>query len=139
MKIRHVWVSAAIWMATGASALCAADTILPPGVRAVWDIQKAYRETTATRERVCLNGLWRWQPAKQGAECAAGAGVGIFQGAGVLAGAGRLRKARIVRRFLAIRLGGKCRRRSWMRRGISGSLQFPPIGLRGGSRSTRSI
>ena len=24
---------------------------------------KAFREQTPTRERVCLNGLWRWQPA----------------------------------------------------------------------------
>jgi hypothetical protein len=37
---------------------------LPPGARAVWDISKAYRETTSTRERICLNGLWRWQPAR---------------------------------------------------------------------------
>jgi len=40
-----------------------ADAPLPPGVKAVWDVTKAYRETTPTRERVCLNGLWRWQPA----------------------------------------------------------------------------
>ncbi|MCX7887061.1 MAG: hypothetical protein N3B01_07400 [Verrucomicrobiae bacterium] len=32
--------------------------------KAVWDFEKAFRETTPTRERVCLNGLWRWQPAK---------------------------------------------------------------------------
>ena len=25
---------------------------------------QAYREKTPTRERVCLNGLWRWQPAE---------------------------------------------------------------------------
>ena len=37
---------------------------LPSGVRAVWDLDKAYRETTPTRERICINGLWRWQPAK---------------------------------------------------------------------------
>lgn len=36
---------------------------LPAGVEAVWDYQKAFRETTRTSERVCLNGLWRWQPA----------------------------------------------------------------------------
>src|SRR5580692_3221658 len=36
---------------------------LPDGVKAVWDLDKAFRETTPTRERVCLNGLWRWQPA----------------------------------------------------------------------------
>ena len=40
-----------------------ADAQLPSGVRAVWDLEKAYREKTPTRERVCLNGLWRWQPA----------------------------------------------------------------------------
>lgn len=32
---------------------------LPRTVKAVWDIEKAYREKTATRERVCLNGLCR--------------------------------------------------------------------------------
>jgi hypothetical protein len=36
---------------------------LPSGVRAAWNLEKAYRETTPTRERICINGLWRWQPA----------------------------------------------------------------------------
>src|SRR5436853_596741 len=36
---------------------------LPTGVKAAWDFEKAYRETTPTSDRVCLNGLWRWQPA----------------------------------------------------------------------------
>lgn len=39
------------------------DAALPPGVKTAWDLDKAHREKTATRERVCLNGLWRWQPA----------------------------------------------------------------------------
>jgi beta-galactosidase len=38
---------------------------LPRGVKVVWDLDKAYREKTPTRERVCLNGLWRWQPATE--------------------------------------------------------------------------
>ena len=42
------------------------SALLPPGVRAVWDLSKADRETTPTRERVCINGLWRWQPAETG-------------------------------------------------------------------------
>jgi len=42
-----------------------ADAPLPPGVTVVWDLAKASRETTPTRERVCLNGLWRWQPAAE--------------------------------------------------------------------------
>jgi hypothetical protein len=36
---------------------------LPPSAKAVWDAAKAVRETTPTRERLCINGLWRWQPA----------------------------------------------------------------------------
>src|ERR1035437_607503 len=39
------------------------DLALPPGIKTVWDAEKAWRETTPTRERVCINGLWRWQPA----------------------------------------------------------------------------
>ena len=30
---------------------------LPQGTRAVWDMAEAYRETTPTRERICINGL----------------------------------------------------------------------------------
>ncbi len=41
---------------------------LPGGIRAVWDVSKAYRETTPTRERICINGLWRWQPADMKAD-----------------------------------------------------------------------
>jgi beta-galactosidase len=40
---------------------------LPPEVRAVWDEAKAWHETTPTRERLCINGLWRWQPASENA------------------------------------------------------------------------
>ena len=41
---------------------------LPDGVKAIWEIAKAYHETTPTRERICLNGLWRWQPAEAGSD-----------------------------------------------------------------------
>jgi hypothetical protein len=37
---------------------------LPSEAKVVWDLAKAQREATATRERVCINGLWRWQPAR---------------------------------------------------------------------------
>ena len=37
---------------------------LPEGVKAVWDLDKANRQTTPTRERIWINGLWRWQPAR---------------------------------------------------------------------------
>src|SRR5262245_26281742 len=45
--------------------LCQAedDAALPKGVKAIWALDKAYHETTPTRERICINGLWHWQPA----------------------------------------------------------------------------
>jgi beta-galactosidase len=59
-------IVAAMVVALTASRPLPADelaTPLPAGVKAVWDLDKSYRETTPTRERICLNGLWRWQPA----------------------------------------------------------------------------
>jgi len=60
-----LFVLAILLFAATLGALCVsqADAQLPGGVKAVWDLEKAYREKTPTRERVCLNGLWRWQPA----------------------------------------------------------------------------
>lgn len=36
---------------------------LPPGVQAAWDLQDASTVSTLTRQRICINGLWQWQPA----------------------------------------------------------------------------
>jgi hypothetical protein len=55
------------------------DAALPPGVKAVWDMSKAHRDTTPTREQVCINGLWRWQPAKAGAAAVPAADWGFFK------------------------------------------------------------
>ena len=52
---------------------------LPDGVRAVWDLEKAYRETTGTRERVCINGLWRWQPAGDALDAVPAEGWGYLR------------------------------------------------------------
>ncbi len=52
---------------------------LPPGVKAVWEPAKAWRETTPTRERLCINGLWRWQPAAENALQAPTAGWGYYK------------------------------------------------------------
>src|SRR5262249_51761114 len=49
------------------------DVPLPDGVKAVWDLEKASREKTPTRERICLNGLWRWQPGAPSAKSTDGA------------------------------------------------------------------
>ena len=52
---------------------------LPRGVTAVWDLSKAHRETTPTRERICINGLWRWQPADPRSERVPRGGWGHFK------------------------------------------------------------
>ena len=39
------------------------DPLPPPGVQAVWTLDQAFRKSTPTRECVCINGLWQWQPA----------------------------------------------------------------------------
>ena len=52
---------------------------LPAGVKAVWDMTRAHRETTATRERISINGLWRFQPAEAGVEGPPAAGWGHFK------------------------------------------------------------
>lgn len=64
--MNNTWQTLILLLALGGfgrGSAASSDAILPPGVKAVWDLKKAYRETTATRERICLNGLWRWQPA----------------------------------------------------------------------------
>jgi hypothetical protein len=59
------WFLTAIFPAIGAEQSAAS---LPAGVSAVWDASKAYTETTPTRQRLCINGLWQWQPADAKAE-----------------------------------------------------------------------
>src|SRR5436190_24065050 len=68
MKNRsHVLATAVLCVLVTARAGICEDrgaVALPPGVKAVWDLDKAFREKTPTRERICINGLWRWQPAR---------------------------------------------------------------------------
>ncbi len=52
---------------------------LPEGVAAVWDLDKAHHDSTQTRERVSINGLWRWQPARDGSDAVPKAGWGYFK------------------------------------------------------------
>jgi hypothetical protein len=61
------------------SAAAAEPALLPSGVKAVWALEKAHREKTATRERVCLNGLWRWQPGREAANSVPDDGWGYFK------------------------------------------------------------
>lgn len=55
------------------------DEILPDGVKAFWDIGKAYHETTPTRERICINGLWKWQPGVSQSDLLPTASWGYFK------------------------------------------------------------
>ena len=67
------WVVLAVLLGGAAFPQCARGgeelaVSLPHGVRPVWDSTMAFRQTTSTRERICLNGLWQWQPAEAIAE-----------------------------------------------------------------------
>jgi hypothetical protein len=77
------WVSLAMilpGLTEGAKAASSEPSVgLPEGVFAEWDVNKAYRETTPTRERICLNGLWRWQPASLPAGDVPGSRWGYFK------------------------------------------------------------
>jgi hypothetical protein len=57
----------------------AAAASLPPGIKVVWELDKADGEKAPTRERVCLNGLWRWQPAMEAMSPVPGDGWGHFK------------------------------------------------------------
>ncbi|KKL91115.1 hypothetical protein LCGC14_1897920, partial [marine sediment metagenome] len=52
---------------------------LPEGVQAVWGLEDACRESTKTRERICINGLWRWQPADPNRDDVPGGDWGHFK------------------------------------------------------------
>src|SRR2546425_13335401 len=71
-----ILILASSWGALGAAPQ---DAPLLAGVKAVWDLGKAYREKTPTRERVCLNGLWRWQPAGEDTGLVPAEGWGYFK------------------------------------------------------------
>jgi len=74
--------------ATALGGQASQDTRLPEGVRVVWDMSRAYRETTPTRERICINGLWRWQPAEAQSQQAPEGNWGYFKVPGSWPGIG---------------------------------------------------
>jgi hypothetical protein len=70
---RRGFLTGALSAAASPGLLAAADH------RTVWDLAKAYREGTPTRERVSINGLWRWQPAGDAADAAPADGWGCLR------------------------------------------------------------
>ncbi|HTL57190.1 MAG TPA: glycoside hydrolase family 2 TIM barrel-domain containing protein [Candidatus Limnocylindrales bacterium] len=75
------WLFLEIALCTGLSAAETESAIvtLPPGVSAVWDQSRAYHESTPTRECLCLNGLWLWQPAANQSTAAPQSNWGYFK------------------------------------------------------------
>jgi beta-galactosidase len=75
------FVTVAFIVASGVPGACRARAAapLPKGVSAVWDVEKAYRRSTPTRERMCINGLWRWQPADGEADAVPAEKWGYFK------------------------------------------------------------
>ena len=81
-RLKHVLLGICVLAAgavRGAAGADSSETVLPAGVKAVWDLDKAFRETTGSRERICINGLWRWQPAGKKAEQVPADGWGYFK------------------------------------------------------------
>ena len=82
MTCRRLRIAAAVCASLAAACgNCQAqsDVALPRGVKAVWDLARAHRRATATRERVCINGLWRWQPASSATGSVPEGGWGYFK------------------------------------------------------------
>ena len=60
------WIIGTIFLVSGVMTTvhCAQqEAPLPPGVKVVWSMDQAQRQATSSREKICINGLWRWQPA----------------------------------------------------------------------------
>jgi beta-galactosidase/beta-glucuronidase len=90
MPLRWTQHLSIITLITAAAARCLAeaDAPVPAGVKAVWELDRAYREKTPTRERVCLNGLWRWQPVQDAGDTVPNGGWGYFKVPGSWPGIG---------------------------------------------------
>ncbi len=81
-KRSSVWMFIAVvsaWALSDALGHAQVEAKLPQGVRAVWDLEHADRQTTPTRDRVCINGLWQWQPAEPKSERVPEGGWGYFK------------------------------------------------------------
>ena len=79
--MRHLFVIVGAILVSFVPGLSRADPAvqLPQTVKAVWDIEKAYRLSTPTRERISINGLWRWQPAEENANAVPPDNWGYFK------------------------------------------------------------
>lgn len=80
MNSTHCRIAFALAILTANAVQAAStDAPLPAGVNVVWDLAKAHHDKTSTREKICLNGLWRWQPAGQSADVVPADAWGYFK------------------------------------------------------------
>lgn len=65
-RCKTSFVAAGLLFAAASTGRCQDESAvsLPNAVKAVWALGAAQRDTTPTRERISINGLWRWQPAE---------------------------------------------------------------------------
>ena len=79
--LEQSFVIVAFIVASGVPGVCRGGPVapLPKSVSAVWDIDKAHRRSTPTRERICINGLWQWQPAEENANVVPAEKWGYFK------------------------------------------------------------
>jgi hypothetical protein len=85
---RYIWISLLVMALNSGAGAEPLAVALPPGVKAVWDLGKAYHETTPTREQICINGLWLWQPAEAKADQTPAGNWGYFKVPGSWPGIG---------------------------------------------------
>ena len=79
LRILPIAVLAIVMLANDRVAGDEVGALLPSGVKPVWDLAKSHRDTTPTRERICINGLWRWQPAAAKSEDVPAKNWGYFK------------------------------------------------------------
>jgi len=72
-------IAAIIVFLFSVSSFAGTGTFLDDQSDVIWDINKAYREKTSSRERICINGLWCWQSASNVADKVPGADWGYFK------------------------------------------------------------
>ena len=129
--MRRNWLlllTAVTWASMGVISAFGEDqpaVSLPDGVKAVWDLSKAYHETTPTRERICINGLWQWQPVKEKSDQPPTENWGYFKVPGPVAEDHLEAGRRIADALPAPKLEGResVQRSHWP--GISAKLKLP--------------
>ena len=98
------------------------DHPVPEGVTDVWDLRKAWRRASPTRERICINGLWRFMPVMPGQEQsppADGEGWGWFKVPGIWPPSGTGAQDVLLSSWFAGRYSFRRMDQAWYRREVT--------------------